>query len=787
MGNLDVLIGGKAGHISTFCNPRVNRTSPKQRGDINQNRNGSNCSWNLGSLITIPLSIDGIQYEGCVDTGSVISIMNASIAYKLNAAISVYKGSAIYSGNGDKYHPKGATVVDITITDNEGNKRVVRQHVMLVEGFHFDILLGNDFNETAGTLIKFVDGVKYIDFTESANNKIRVRNNESTCNVHSSESIVIPRRSTAFAKISVSKKQSENKCLGIISSNYRPYYRKKLIVANAMVQIENGMGDIIVSNFSFKDTKITPGEVLGKFEEVEYYSEGKSEPIYNTGSAFCMNNKDEDNNKYISLKEGDIRIGDSLGDMDKRELKLLLESYKDVFAFDSSQLGEYSKVSHTIPTEVPPIHVPPYRYPPHKRKEISDQIEKMIELDVVQPSSSPYASPVVLVLKKDNTYRICVDFRKLNSVTKTDIYPLPNIDDALSSFNGCQYFSTLDCNAGYWQINVDKSDREKTAFVTQDGHYEFKRMPFGLKNAPSCFQRVMDVILAGLKWSECLVYLDDIIVFADSFKQMISRLESVFKRMRSSGLTLKPSKCFLAADSVPFLGHIVSKDGIKPDPSKLNAISDFKPPVNLKALRSFLGLASYYRKFIDNFSKIVRPMTDLTKKESDFIWGEKENQSFEEIKLKLISFPTLAHYNPNAELKIRTDACGYGIGAALLQKCGDDFKPLSFASRRMSRAEMNYTISEQECLAVIYAIERFEQYLTPNPFIIETDHCALCWIKTKAKLPARLHRYTLLLKPYNYTIKYRSGHSNKDADCLSRYPVDPPSEPIDITDRLVLS
>ena len=400
----------------------------------------------------------------------------------------------------------------------------------------------------------------------------------------------------------------------------------------------------------------------------------------------------------------------------------------------------------------------------------------MLKDNVVIPSNSPWASPVVLVRKKDGEWRFCVDYRRLNAITTKDVYPLPRIDDALSRMEGSRYFTILDMQAGYWQVEVDEQDRVKTAFITADGLFEFKVMPFGLTNAPATFQRMMDVVLAGLKWNTCLVYLDDIVVFAPTVTQHLERLESVLQRIGRAGLKLKLSKCSFLEQSLRVLGYIVSSKGLSPDPEKISAVRDFPVPRNVKELQSFLGLCSYYRKFVPDFAVLARSLSNLTKKNQRFLWGEEQQRSFEALKTVLTSPPILAHPRYDLPMEIHCDASHYGVGAVLVQQHDGKEHVLAYASRLLSKPEVNYSVSEKECLALVWSIKKFRTFIWGQKVKVVTDHHSLCWLLKKRDLSGRLARWSLQLQDLDIDIVHRSGRLHSDADSLSRAPIGKPEE-----------
>ena len=460
------------------------------------------------------------------------------------------------------------------------------------------------------------------------------------------------------------------------------------------------------------------------------------------------------------------------------KLQSLLSEYRDIFALTPEELGRTGLVKHRIDTgDHPPLRQRPYRVAEHQRGIIEEHITDMLNRGIIQPSTSPWASPIILVKKKDGTDRFVVDYRRLNSVTCKDSFPLPRIDDALDALNGTKWYSCLDLMSGYWQVEMEPESREHTAFISHSGLFEFLVVPFGLTSAPSTFSRLMEYVLRNLTYKICLIYLDDILIYSRTFDEHLTNLRQVFDRLRHANLKLKPSKCNFACQKVTYLGHVISSAGVSPDEDKISAVRDFPRPHNVKTTRSFLGLANYYRRFVKDFAKLAAPLNQLLRKDQKFVWTDTCEQAFISLKTALTTAPILVFPDFKEPFHLYTDASNEGLGATLGQIHDGREVVIAYAGRDLNKAERNYSTTEREALGVIFGIKKFQPYIHGRKFILHTDHHSLKWLMSITDPTGRLARWSLLIQQHDFEIRHRPGVSHANADALSRrpYPLSSPS------------
>ena len=592
--------------------------------------------------------------------------------------------------------------------------------------------------------------------------------------VHLVDSVRVPARTAVIVK----GKIEAGGCVGMplmFNPDDRWMAGEGLQLETSLLEADSdGLVDLVVCNPEGMTKMVRDAGSVGMVEIVDEEEEEwvEDQPVVHV--SFVRSEVPEKADRRVRLVQAvDIcKLGGTVDGAAK--LQQCVVQAADVFALDKGELGQVVDLCHTIETgDSAPVRLQPRRVPFALRPELTKMINDMLGAKVIQESSSPWASPIVLVRKKDGSLRFCADYRRLNAVTRKDVYPLPCIDDLLDQLGGKKVFSTLDARTGYWQIRMEESAREKTAFVTMEGLYEFCVMPFGLCNAPATFQRLMQKALSGLGGEEpfCSVYIDDVIVYSDSVESHIQHLQQVFERLRRIGLRLHPQKCRFAYPEVAFLGHVISAVGIAPNPDKVRAVREFKVPTNVRMVREFLGLAGYYRRFVPNFSKVAGPLHNLTRQDVPFVWTQRCQGAFDSLKDRLTTPPVLAYPCFTKPFVLHTDASGLGLGAVLEQEQEDGrLHPVSYASRTLSKHESRYGITDLE--GVVWACKHFRAYLLGHRTVVYTDHAPLKAM-LKAKHPSgKLARWAGIISELDLDIQYRPGRKNANADALSRCPLE---------------
>ena len=517
-------------------------------------------------------------------------------------------------------------------------------------------------------------------------------------------------------------------------------------------------------------------------------ADGVVSNIMHTHVSDCISNVSDIENDCATNVSDDVSVRDSiqsarlknsdclckindklshLSDTQKSEVISLLKDNMELFPDVPSKT---TAAEHdVIITTDKPIKQHPYRLNPIKLKYLREEVQYMLDNDIIEPSTSGWSSPCILVPKPDGTYRFVTDFRKVNSVTKSDSYPIPRIDDCIDKLGGATFVSKFDLLKGFWQVPLTQRAKEITAFATPDNLYQYKVMPFGMKNSPATFQRMVHAVLQGLHG--CEAYIDDVIVYSSTWEEHLSIMKELFSRLRKASLTINLAKCDFVHATVEYLGHIVGQGCVKPVDAKVDAIANYPAPTNKKDLMRFLGMVGFYRKFCHNFSTVVTPLTNLLQKKVKFIWTEGCETAFKNGKELLVNSPVLVSPDFQKQFKLAVDASDTGIGATLFQQSGDGIdKVVCFFSKKLNKYQRNYSTIEKECLALLLSLQHFDVYLnvTVHPVLVYTDHNPLTFLHKMANKNQRLTRWSLQLQQYDIVINHIKGKDNVIPDALSR-------------------
>ncbi|CAG2197363.1 unnamed protein product [Mytilus edulis] len=704
----------------------------------------------------IPVYFGGIKIKALLDTGSTISAINEKTFFKTKFANNRLLRSdikQIVGAGGATYPVKGQIKLNFEI-----NGVVLSQKFYIIPALRHSMILGTDFCKEKSVCLNW------------NTNKLSLIKNSVTINVIR----VTPGFARVYRKSLIPPNTMMNVCVRLSHAlpqrNYLLEPLKNLkynfLTAKCLIRNRNNKCYLQILNPTNEVITLRSGLILATMNDVD------------TGNIFTLDNDKtvkSMNLEQTNSDQKDIQFDLSkadLTDQQKQKLNLFLNQNRNVFATNLKELGKTDVYKHKINTgNAPPVKSRPYRTSPAAKQEIQKQVEELLKYDIIEPSKSEYSSPIVLVKKKDNTWRLCIDFRSLNKQSILQQHPLPRLDDVFDAIgqSNAKIYSRLDLTMAYYQMPMDEHSKHKTAFITHDNLYQFKRMPYGLNNACQSFQSLMTQVLRGLTWKHCLVYVDDVIIWSEDFDSHLQHLDLIFQRLKQANLKLRPNKCDFAKSEILYLGHIISKEGIKVDTSKTKAVETFPIPNNQHDVRSFLGLCNYYRKFVKSYAKIASPLNRLLTKDTPFKWTTDCQNAFETLKEALTSTPVLNFPNFNKPFIVSCDASGSAIGY-ILSQIGDDEKEhvIGYGGRALTPTEKNYTVTEQEMLALVSAVAYFHVYLATNKFTIYTDHKALTWLQTIKHTNSRLIRWALKLQEYNFDVIHRMGSRNQHCDALSR-------------------
>eukprot|EP00731_Ephydatia_muelleri_P010157 Em0005g743a len=659
-----------------------------------------------------------------LDSGAAVSVIRSGVLEDRSRNLVMATSRTAIGANGLPLNVMGQVDLDICV----GNFRTVHTFIV-VRDLTFECILGADFLKVNKAVMDFRNNTLHLGNStiKIPSSDVSVSSDDAhSISVHALEDMDIPGRSVRLV-IATLQKGSCGSTEWISEGLIEPatVLPKHLCVARSLGRVlSEGSILVQVMNVSPTAVKVYKGIQLGQFVPQRNLILMESN-VATVGSG---------NRREVTTFNLDST---EITDSEKHELRNLLRKFDDLFVSENGALGRTKVVKHRINTSGSPIRQPLHRQPESLKGDMNEKVRKMLSRGVIRPSSSPWSSPVVMVRKKNG------------------IYIVHNI------------------GLGLWVLAGGKEDdKEKTAFSTEKGHFEFNVMPFGLTNAPATFQRLMECILAGLTGEQCLIYIDDIIVFSASFPEHLERLTNVFLKLQDAGLKLKSEKCKFVQKAVKYLGHVVSAEGICPDPAKTEVVVSYPVPTSAKEIKQFMGLCNYYRRFVKDYSKIAAPLFKLLSKENAkfFAWNSASQNAFEELKSRLVSPPILAYPDFKQPFLLHTDASDAAIGAVLSQVQGGTERVIAYWSRKLQKAERNYSTTEREALAVVASLKEFYPYVYGFPCKLITDHNPLTSLKGIKDVGGRLTRWLLFLQQFKLDFQYKPGRLHTNADTLSRIP-----------------
>ena len=695
------------------------------------------------SCSRVDVLLNGHNFQAIVDTGANVVVISSIAAKK--AKLKVWPCNVdVRTASGESTPVIGvAYSVPITLAET-----TCKFDCYVMQSNTYSMLLGTNALYEFGAIIDVLRRQLIINGT-TIPLKIFV-DNAPTALFTSTEAINLPAYSHATIGVSLSNPENlTGNQVYHLKTKDRSCINYGIVAAQGIFDNQNIPNAILVANVTGKPVHIPAKTTIATAHEQEPTSD--SDMIIDENEAQVVL-------PDISEMSADTRaiIGPILG--------------KFLHLFGPIALGTAThNVEHLLPlTDNIPFKIGPYRNSRYEDDAIWPELEELLKKHFIEKSTSQYASPLILVPKKDGKVRLCIDYRRLNAKTVKEIYPMPRIDETLDRLQGAKIFSSLDMKSGYHQVPVAEADRHKTAFITKYGLYQWTSMPFGLCNAPATFQRLMDAILQGLNWQCCLVYLDDVIIYSKDINEHAKHLEQVFAALSRANLRLNSAKCNFAKEELRYLGHLISAKGIQPDSTKTDPLNQIPNPKNVHDVRALLGMLGYYRRFIRNFATIAEPLTRLLKAEVPFKWGPEQEQAKATLLREMTSQPILAYPDFSKPFILQTDASDVGVGAVLSQMQNGREHPISYASETLDQTKRSYSATEKEAYAIHWAVNYFRPYIHGRRFQLQTDHKALEYIFEGKTKNQKLLRWALSIQEFDFEVVYRKGKENGNADGLSR-------------------
>ncbi|MEM7402978.1 MAG: RNase H-like domain-containing protein, partial [Myxococcota bacterium] len=726
----------------------------------------------------VTVKLDNARVYCLVDTGSAINILDIA-EYEKNPTRMLSPHVMAVSVDGSKLESLGTTVKHVRV-----GHQTLAVPFLVVKGLQFPALLGIDFMQKFGSL--HIDWTRQLCsfgphscpiVTETRNTPLAqplefppefVSSLSSPLSVLTKANVVPPRSYKLLPVTVCNTSATKGPILFEPSRRFENQHgiyiaaslHNKLHHPNAEMVIE-------VANPTSVEIPVPENAIIGTIHDPE-------------DDTVPVAKRTKNQNRKSALPSASVKEVSLPSHLTANQRKIalnLLGKFDPLFSRGLFDVGHTKVVKHAIILEDPnvrPIQQQPFRTAQSEQKEVDKHVSSMLGTKIIRKSSSPWSASTFLVGKKDGGTRFIADFRGINAMTVNEAYPMPRVDDLLSHIGSPMYISALDQRWGFYQIEIDEKDIPKTGFSVYNGHYEFLRLPMGLSGSPKTFQKAMDLILQGLTWDRVLVYLDDTIILSPTFEEHVKDLEQVFQRLLDAGIKLRLDKCRLFQTELPYLGHLIGKHGIKPDPSKISKIVDLNPPKNKKEVMSFLGVTGYFRRFVFHYAEIAKPLVELTKKRSEFVWNDQCQKAFDTLMSKLVSAPILRAPNYTLPFYLATDASNYALGGVLLQTdSAGHLHSIAYASKTLNAAQRNYPQVEREALAVVQFLKHFRYIIYGHEIHVLTDHAPLVHIlrgKSAANSSPRLLRWTLKFQDFNVKVHYIPGTQNRIADFLSRTP-----------------